>query len=161
MAHLGQCSSQAPGRLSCLDPGRTQNTCLTESVPLRSIREPKLSSLDLGSAWNAGHALDSVLQSTLEPEQCRPESTLLSGAARCCELGQTQCGPNTASPPNTCQRYLFAVFLPPHNTTKQVSLNNWPPSPPCDRVEIRHWGDLETEEVKIKKRERLWKWQVQ
>ena len=31
-----------------------------------------LSSLELGSAQNAGPALDSALQSTLEPEQCRP-----------------------------------------------------------------------------------------
>ena len=53
----------------------------------------------------------------------------------------------------TRQRYLFAVFLPPYNTTEQVSLNKWLPSPPCDRAEIRHWRDLQTEEAKINKEE--------
>ena len=53
------------------------------------------------------------------------------------------------------QGYLFAVFLPPHNTAEQMSLNKWPPLPPYVRVEIRHWRDLQTEEVKIKKREPL------
>ena len=61
------------------------------------------------------------------------------------ELGQTQCGTYTASTPHTHQWYLFAVFLPPHNTTEQVSLNNWPPSPPSVRAEIRHWRDLQTD----------------
>jgi len=46
---------------------------------------------------------------------------------------------------------LFAVSLPPHNTTKQVSLNKGPPSPPCIRAEIRHGRDLQTEEAKINK----------
>ena len=39
------------------------------------------------------------------------------------ELGQTQCGPYTVRTPHTHQRYLFAVFLPHHSTTEQVSLN--------------------------------------
>jgi len=70
-----------------------------------------------------------------------------------CRLGlwQTQCGPSTASTPHTCQQYLFAVSLPPHNTTEQVSLNKWPPLSPCFREEIRHWRDLQTEEAKINK----------
>ena len=54
-----------------------------------------------------------------------------------CELGQTQCGPSTVSTPHTCQWYLFAVFLPPHNTTEQMNLNKRPPSPP-QTPEIRH-----------------------
>ena len=32
---------------------------------------------------------------------------------------------------------------------------------PCVSAEMRHWRDLQTEEAKIKKREPLWKWQVQ
>ena len=59
------------------------------------------------------------------------------------ELGLTQCGPYTMSTPHTHEWCLFAVFLPPHNTTEQVSLNKWPPSPLCVRVETRHWRDLQ------------------
>jgi len=66
-------------------------------------------------------------------------------------LLQTQCGPLTVSTPHTRQWYLFAVFLPPNNTTEQVSLNQWPPSPPCVRAESRHWRDLQTEEDRINK----------
>jgi len=62
-----------------------------------------------------------------------------------------KCGPYTVSTPHTCQWYLFAVFLPPHNTTEQMSLYKWPPSPPCVRAEIRHWRDFQTEEAKINK----------
>ena len=43
---------------------------------------------------------------------------------------------------------LFAVFLPPHSTTEQVSLKKCPPPPPCVRAEIRHGRDQETEEAK-------------
>jgi len=67
--------------------------------------------------------------------------------------GKTQCGLYTASTPDSHQRYLFAVFLSTHSTTEQVSLNKWPPSPPCVWVEIRHWRNLQTEEAKISKEE--------
>jgi len=43
------------------------------------------------------------------------------------------------------------VFLPPHNTTEQVSLNKWPPSPASVRAAIRNGRDLQTEEAKINK----------
>ena len=102
-----------------------------------------LSGLDLGSARNPGPTSDSCRQSNLEPEQCR------LGKHTHHERGQTQCGPHTVSTPHTHQWYLFAVFLPPHSTTEQVSLNKWPPLPPCVRAEIRHWRDLQTEEAKI------------
>ena len=98
------------------------------------------------------------LQGTPEPEQLRPGkctkcrahlgqcpcrapwslSRVDPGSTRRLGLWQTQCGPSTASTPHTGQWCLFAVSLPPHNTTKQVSLNKWPPSPPCIRAEIRH-----------------------
>ena len=50
-----------------------------------------------------------------------------------CERGQALCGLDTAS---TCQCYLFAVSLPPHSVTEQVSLKKKkkkcpPPSPLC------------------------------
>ena len=70
----------------------------------------------------------------------------------CCGLGQTQCGPYTVSTAHTHQPYLLAVYLPPHNTTEQVSLNKWPSLPPCVRVEIRCQKDLQTE-AKINKEE--------
>ena len=56
---------------------------------------------------------------------------------------------------HTCQWYLFAVFLPPHSTPEQVSLNKWPPLPPCVRVDIRHWRDLQTEVAKINRGNRF------
>jgi len=46
---------------------------------------------------------------------------------------------------------VFVVSLHPHNTAEQVSLNEWPPSPPCVRAEIRHRRDLQTEDAKINK----------
>ena len=99
-----------------LRPGK--DTKCTTQQGLCPCRVPEnLSSLD----WEVHETqcpLGTVpLQSTLEPERCNPGST------RCLGLWQTQCGPSTASNPHTCQRYLFAVSLPPHNTTEQVSLN--------------------------------------
>ena len=72
------------------------------------------------------------LQSTVSLSSVDP------GNAHCFGLWQTQGGPSTMRTPHACQWYLFTVFLPPHNTTEQVSLNKWPPLPPCVRVEIRH-----------------------
>ena len=66
-----------------------------------------------------------TLQSNLEPVQCR------LGKHTGPERGQTQCGRDTASTPHAHQWYVFAVFLPPHNRTEQVSLNKWPPLPMC------------------------------
>ena len=102
-----------------------------------------LSGLDLGNAGNPGPTSDSSRQSNVEPEQCR------LGKHTHCEQGQAQCSWNTESTPDTCQWHLFAVFLPPHSTTEQVSLKKWPPPPPCVRAEIRHWRDQQTEEAKI------------
>ena len=104
------------------------------------------------------------LQSTQEPEQlragkgtkCRAHlgqcpcrapwslSRVDPGSTRHLGLWQTQCGPPPASTPHTRQWHLFAVSLPPHNTTKQVSLNKWPHLPPCIRAEIRHGRALKT-----------------
>ena len=57
--------------------------------------------------------MDGSWRSNLEPEQCG------QGGYTCRERGQAQCGWDTAS---TCQCYLFAVSLPPHSATEQVSL---------------------------------------
>ena len=73
------------------------------------------------------------------------------GSTRHLGLWQTQCGPSTASAPHTCQWYLLAVSLPTNKTTEQVSLNKWPPLPPCVRAEIRPRRVLQTEEAEIKK----------
>ena len=40
-ARLGRCTRQAPGCLSCSDPGRAQKACPTESVALWSAQEPE------------------------------------------------------------------------------------------------------------------------
>ena len=143
-AHLGQCTLQTPGHLSCSDLGRVQNACPAKSVPL----------------WN-----------TWESEQLRPGkctkhrvcfgqcpcrapwslSSVDPGSICRLELGQTQYVPYTVSTPYMCQQHLFIVSLPPHNATEQVSLNKWSHLPPCVRLEIRHWRDLQTEEAKINK----------
>ena len=110
----GVCACQAPCRL--LRPRKGTHAQL--SLCLCGVPENlNLSGLDLGSAHNPGPALDSSPQSNLEPEQCIP------GKHTHRELEQTQCGPDTASTPHTCQGYLFAVFLPSDSTTEQVCLN--------------------------------------
>ena len=48
MAHLGQCTRQAPGHLSCSDLERAQNARPTKSVPLQSTREPEPEQLTPG-----------------------------------------------------------------------------------------------------------------
>ena len=126
--YLGQCPCQAPGRLRFSDLGKAQNVCPTKSVPLWSTWEPKW----LREVHETQGPLGTVpLQSTLEPEQSRPVKHMLLWV-----VANPVC-PYTVSTPHTCQWYFFAVFLPPHNTTEQVSLNKWPPSVPCARVEIR------------------------
>ena len=120
---------QAPGHLSCSDPGRAENAGPTESAPLWSTRVPEPEWVRPGKCIQPGLASDSSRQSKLEPKHCR------QGKHTRHEQGQTQCGRDTES---THPCYLFAVFLPPHSTTEQVSLKKCPPLPPCVRVEIRH-----------------------
>ena len=102
-----------------------------------------LSGLDLGSAPSPGLTTDSSLAEQPRAWKCRPWKHTRS------ERGQTQCGWDTASTPHTCQWHLFAGFFPLHSRTEQVSINKWPPPPPCVRAEIRHWRDQQTEEAKI------------
>jgi len=146
--HLKQWAHQAPCRLSCSDLRTAQNAGQTESGPLWNTREPEPEKLRPGKCmqpraclgefpWRVTSSLSSVDQESTHHR----------------ELGQIQCGPDTASTPHTCQWYLFAVFLPPHNTTEQVSLSKWPTLPPSVRAETRHWKDLQTEEAKINKEE--------
>ena len=78
--------------------------------------------------------MDGFQWSNLEPEQCG------QGGYTCHERGQAQCGGGTVSTP---QSYLFAVSLPPHSTTEQVSLKKKKKKgvqhrPLCIRAEIRH-----------------------
>ena len=106
--------SPAPGYLSCSDL-EGYKTQAQQSLRLCGVPEYlNLSGLDLGSAYNPGPASDCPWPSNLEPKQCR------QGKHTRHERRQTQCGRDTVS---TCQCYLFAVFLPPHSTTEQVSLN--------------------------------------
>ena len=136
--------------------GTGKDTKCTAHLGQCPYRTPKnLSGLVLETAWDTGPTWGSALA-----EQPGNLSSVNLGSTCCLGLWQTQCGPPTVSTPHTCQQYLFAVLLPPHNTTEQMNLNKWPPSPPCVRAEIRHWRDLQTEEAKIKKGELLWKWQM-
>ena len=65
MAHLGQCSRQAPSRLSWSDLARAQNACPSGSCPCGAPN--KLGGLDPGTAWNAGPTWNSALAEQLGP----------------------------------------------------------------------------------------------
>ena len=73
----------------------------TQAQPSLSLcgvpKKLNLRGLDLGSAYNAGPAPDSFRQSNLEPEHCR------LGKHTRREWGQTQCGQDTVSTPQTHQ----------------------------------------------------------
>ena len=126
---LWRVSSQAHGHLSFSDWGRVQNAGPTESALLLSTRESELEWLRPGNCMQPrAHSL----QSNLKPEQCSLGNHTHN------ELGQSQCGRDTASTPHKCQWYLFAVLPSPHSTNEQVSLNEKPPLPPCVRAESRH-----------------------
>ena len=132
----GNCAHQAPGHLSCSDLEEHK----TQAQPnLRLCGVPEsLNGLDLGTAWNPGPASDSSRQSNLESEQCR------LGKYMHREQGQTQCGWITVS---TRQWYLFAMFLPPHSTTEQVSLKKVTSTTPL----VSGWK-LDTEETSKQKK---------
>ena len=70
MAHLSWCSRGTPGNRAA-DIGEVIKT---HSLPgtVCSQAPGRLTCLDLGRAQNSGPALDSALKRTLEPEQCRP-----------------------------------------------------------------------------------------
>ena len=102
---------------------------------LRPCRVPEnLSSLDLGSTGNLSGLDQEIhgpirtvpLQSTLEPQQCRPRKHKPPWA-EADPVWSIHCEHCEHSPH---MQYLFAVSLPPYNTTEQVSLNKWPPSSP-------------------------------
>ena len=139
----GVCTHQAPGHLSCLDLGKARNTDPTESVPLWSTQEPEPEQVRPGKCTKCrAHFGQFPWRATgAWPGKCTPS---WAGANPVWSIHCKQ------SPHMQC---LFAVFLPPHSTTEKVSLNKWPPGPPCVRVEIRHWRDLQTEEAKINKEE--------
>ena len=141
------CTHQTPGHLSCLDLGRAENTGPPESVPLWSTWEPEPEWLRPGKCMQT--------MARLREFPCRETWSLSSVDHKSTRAvwGQTQCVPETASTSHTLQWYLFAGFLAPGRTIEQVSLNKWPPSPPCVRVEVRYWRDLLTEEAKTNKEE--------
>jgi len=110
---VGQGTCQTPDCLSCSDLGRAQNACPTVSVPLQSTHEPER--LRSGRCTKCR-----VLFGQCPRRAPWRLSSVDPGSTSCLELGQTQS--IHVSTPHTHQRYLFEVFLPPHNTTEQVSL---------------------------------------
>ena len=110
---LGQCACQSPGHPSCLDLGRAQNMCPTESVPLRSSWEPE--PLRPGKCRKRRPAWDSA-----PAEHLGAWSRVDLGSTHHLELGQTQCGPYTASTPHTSQWY-FVCSVPPSPEHKWTS----------------------------------------
>ena len=94
----GECTHQAPGRLSCSDLGRAQNTGPTESVPLWSIQEPEPERLRPGKCMQPrAHFREFPCKATWSLSSVDQESTHHR------ELGQIQCGPDTASTPDIHQ----------------------------------------------------------
>ena len=125
-AHLRPCAHQAPGHLSCSHLGRAHNACPAKFLPLWNTWEPESKQLSPGKCTKFRASFGQYLcRATWSLSSVDQESTYS------CELGQTQCGPYTKVTPHTYQWYLFMVFLPPHNTSEQVSLNKSSPSPPC------------------------------
>ena len=140
----GQCAHQAPGWLSSLDLGKTQNPQPIWVCALAEHLRPEW--LWPGRCTKCRAHLGLCLwRASWSLRRVETGSTHLLG------LWQTQCGPSTARTPHTCQQYLFAVSLPLHNTTEKMSIYKWPPSHPHVRGKIRHWWDLQTQEAKINK----------
>ena len=146
MTHLGQCTCQALGRLSYSNWEWHKMHSPAGSVPLQSTQEPK--QLRPGKGMKCRNHVG----------QCPGRapwslSSVDPGSTHCLGLWQTQISPYMGSTPHMRQWYFFAVSLPSLNTTEKVSLNKWPPSSPCVRVETRHWRDLQIQEVGINKEE--------
>ena len=112
--HFEECICQAPGHLSCLALGKAQNADPTKCVPLWSTREPEAEQFSPGKCTQPRALFKQfpcrVIWSLRRVDQ---ESTHA--------MSKTQCDPDTAGTPHTCQWYLFAVFLPTpqHNWTSE------------------------------------------
>ena len=134
----GECARQAPGHLSCLNLGWHKmqawlSLCLCgvpENLNLSSFRPGKCRQpracfihFPCRATWN----LSSVDQESTDA---------MSGGKH--SVAQTLWALPTCS---------SVVCL--QCSSVQVTLNKWPPLPPCVRVEIRHWRDLQTDEAKI------------
>ena len=114
-ACLGECTHQPPGRMSCSDLGRAQNTDPTESVPLWSTREPESQQFRPGKCMKHRACFGQFpCRTTWKPDQCRP------GKHTHHEQGQTQCGPDTASTPHTCHGISLQCSSP-HPSTAQLN----------------------------------------
>ena len=116
MSYLRHCVHQAPTHLSYLDLGGDKMHSSSGSVTMWSTWEHER--LKPGKCTKA--------KVRLEQCSCRATWNLSSvdlESAHHLGLQQTQCSPSTVNIPHTCQWYLFAVSLPPHGTTEQVSLD--------------------------------------
>ena len=171
MAHLRRCSHGALRKPSAWDRGGDKTHRPAGRVSSPSTWSPEL--LGPGKGTKHGPTKFVLLWSTQEPEpewlrpvKCmQPRAHFRQFPYRATwslssvdwesthAVSGDKCGSDTVSTPHTHQWYLLAVFLPPQSITEQVSLNIWPPLPPCVRAEIRHWRDLQTEEAKINKEE--------
>ena len=110
------------------------------SLCLRGLpKNLNLSGLERGSARNPG------------PTPCRATWSLSSTdweSTHTMSRGKPSAAETLRTLPTHASDIFFSVFLPPHSTTEQVSLNKRPLSPSCVRAEIRHWRDLQTEEAR-------------
>ena len=131
MAHLQQWACQAPACLSCSDLGRAQKARPVKSASLQSTREPEPERLRPGKGMKGSvHFWQFPCRATWSLSSVDLEST------RCHERGKPSAVQTLWAPPDSSDICLFAVFLPPHNTDEQVSLNKWPPSPPVSERKI-------------------------
>ena len=116
--HLGRVCSPSTWLPELIAPGKGKTQAQPSLCLCGVPKNLNLSGLDLGSAHNPGPALDS-------PPAEQPEAwAVQTGKAHTSWVGAKPVwSRHTVSTPHTHQWYLFAVFLPPHNTTEQVSLN--------------------------------------
>ena len=112
-----ECAHQAACCLSCSDLGRTQNAVPTESVPLWSTQEPEPEQVRPGKCTKP--------RAYLRKFPCRETWSLSSvdwESTHAVSGGKPSVVHILQAPP-TQAIVVFAVFLPPHSTIEQVSLN--------------------------------------
>ena len=148
--HLGECAHQAPGHLSCSDLGRAENADPTESVPLWSTQKHEPEQLKPGKYTQPrAHFRQFPCRATWNLSSVDWESTHAVNRGKP-SVAQTHRTLPTHTSDNCLQ---FSSPCPQHSTTEQARLYKWSPLPPCVKVEIKHWRDLQTEEAKINKEE--------
>ena len=137
----GDSASREPGHLSCSDQGWTQNAGPTKSAPLWSTRKPEPEWLRPGKCM---HTRACIRQFPAEQPRVWAVQT---GKAHMPWAGAN---PVWLKHSNHMPVIFVCSVLtsPQHDWTSEPKKSDHH-SPPCVRVEIRHWRDQQREEAKI------------